>query len=128
VQLAIGLTVPMAIGLSLQVDSGLIRVPEVNAGLLHAYPVAIVATAGAIGGFIGGRHFLPIAALIALGLFALAIYVLIQIATPVESATFGSILVEVWPWAVLPVAAGVLGAWTGQLLAARRPSRGRNEI
>jgi hypothetical protein len=106
----------------------LVPFPEAGSALDQALSAIIVTASAAVGGYIGGRWFVPIAACIALGSFALVTHIHVLIAAPVEPTSFTAMLMEIRPWAVVPFGAAVLGAWGGHEFSARKSRHAGNEI
>ena len=112
------------LGLLLVFDivKGALPFPEADSGLEHAFSAMTMAVAAAVGGYIGGRWFIPIAGCTVLASFVVVSHFLVQIASVAEPTTLSAMLMQNLPRVPVPLGAALLGAWGGQLLAARKRS------
>jgi hypothetical protein len=101
--------------------------PEGDSSLEQAFSAITMAAAAAVGGYLGGRWFIPIAGCIVLGSFVVVSHLLAQIASVAEPTTLSAMLMQNWHRAIAPFGAAMLGAWGGHLLSARKQSYVRNE-
>jgi hypothetical protein len=102
--------------------------PAPDSGLEQAFSAITAAVCATVGGYIGGRWFIPIAGCIILGLFIVVGHLLVQISAVAEPTTLSTMLLQNWHRAIAPLAAAMLGAWVGCVLAAHRSQPVGNEI